>query len=404
MYPDGGLKGGGRTRHLDGQTNGARRAHSQEVYSVRTLLCLVLFAVLSALVVAGPAAASPEDPQVEVASPADGEGFYQGQQVQAGWGCFPGTLGWPVVTCQGDVALGDYLDTSSAGTHTFTVHAVDYAGAETTVTHTYTVFDVIPPTATITTPAAGHEYPVGSQLFASYSCDDGPGGSGIVGCIGTYPDGYPLPTSRPGTFTFMVDAFDGALNHGTATVTYRIADRTPPEITIVAPGEGAQYRLGETITPSYSCHDDVDGSLVTCTATRVDTTPGTHTFRVDSVDSSGNAASESTTYTVRYEFDGFYSPLVAEPATVTLRAGETVPAKFSLHGDRGLDVIARAAWRPCFVTTNDWSGAAGSLTYNTGPDRYTFMWATERAWAGSCKELLLTLRDGTTHSAYVSFR
>jgi hypothetical protein len=376
---------------------------ASDTYSVRTLR-LVSFAVLAALVVAAPAAAAPEDPQVELVSPADGEGFYQGQQVQAAWGCFPGTLGWPVVTCQGDVGLGDYLDTSSVGSHTFTVHAVDYAGGETSVTHTYTVFDVIPPTATITTPAADQEYSLGSELFASYSCDDGPGGSGIIGCIGSYPDGYPLPTSQPGTFTFTVDAFDGALNHGAATVTYRVVDRTAPEVVILAPADGAQYRLGDPITPSYSCHDDVDGSRVTCTATRVDTTLGTHTFRVDSVDSSGNTASASTTYSVRYEFEGFSAPLVSKPATVTLRAGETVPAKFSLDGDRGLDVITRAAWRTCFVTTNDSSAATGSLTYNPGPDRYTFMWSTERAWAGSCKELLLTLRDGTTHGAYVSFR
>jgi hypothetical protein len=371
---------------------------------VRTLLHLVLIVALAALVAAAPAAAEPEDPQIELASPADGDGFYQGQQVQAAYGCFPGTLDWPVVTCAGNLPIGDYLDTNTVGMHTFTVHAVDYAGAETTVTHTYTVFDVIPPTATITTPAAGADYPLGAQLYASYSCDDGPGGSGIIGCIGTYPNGYPLPTDRLGTFTFTVDAFDGAVNHGTATATYRVVDRTPPEITILAPGEGAQYLIGEPIWASYFCHDNVDGSRVSCTATPVDTTLGTHTFRVDSVDSSGNAASASSSYSVRYEFDGFYSPLVTEPAAVTLRAGDTVPAKFSLHGDHGLDVLARAAWRPCFVSTNDSSTAVGSLTYNGGPDRYTFMWATDRAWAGSCKELLLTLRDGTAHRSYVNFR
>jgi hypothetical protein len=32
------------------------------------------------------------------------------------------------------------------------------------------------------------------------------------------------------------------------------------------------------------------------------------------------------------------------------------------------------------------------------------MWSTDKAWTGSCKELLLTLRDGTMHAAYVSFR
>jgi hypothetical protein len=201
----------------------------------------------------------------------------------------------------------------------------------------------------------------------------------------------------------QVDAFDAALNHGTATVSYRIVDRASPEIAIVAPADGAEYLVGDAITPSYSCHDDVDGARVSCKATPVDATPGTHTFRVDAVDSSGNAASASTTYAVRYEFEGFYSPLVAE-AIVTLRAGDTVPAKFSLYGDHRLDVVARSAWRPCFATSNDASAASGSLTYNAGPDRYTFMWATDRAWAGSCRELLLTLRDGTTHSAHVNFR
>ena len=99
-------------------------------------------------------------------------------------------------------------------------------------------------------------------------------------------------------------------NHGSASVKYVIADRTPPQITIVSPANGAVYHVGDAITPLFFCHDDTDGSNVPCKATPVDSSPGTHTFRVDSVDSSGNAASASTTYSVRYDFDGFYSPLV----------------------------------------------------------------------------------------------
>jgi hypothetical protein len=101
---------------------------------------------------------------------------------------------------------------------------------------------------------------------------------------------------------------------------------------------------------------------------------------------------------------GASTPLVAKPGSATLRAGDTVPVKFSLQGDHGLNVVARAAWRPCSVTTNDSSLAFGSLTYNAGPDRYTFMWATDKGWNGSCKEFMLVLRDGTAHAAYVSFR
>jgi hypothetical protein len=285
--------------------------------------------------------------------------------------------------------------------HTFSVHAVDYAGAETTVTHTYTVFDVIPPIATISAPTAGAEYPVGARVYASYSCDD-PGGSGVVGCIGTYPSGYPLPTDRPGTFGFTVDAFDAAGNHGSASVTYKVVDSTPPQITITSPADGAAYLIGDPIQALYTCHDDVDGSRVPCKATPVDTSPGTHVFRVDSVDSAGNAAFATATYSVRYPFDGFYAPLVAEPGVASARAGDTVPVKFSLAGDRGLGVVSRAAWRPCGAA--DSAAAAGSLNYSAAPDRYTFMWQTDKSWAGSCREFLLTLRDGTTHAALVGFR
>jgi hypothetical protein len=371
---------------------------------MRPLLCLSLVTAVIGLVVAPAALADQTAPQIDLASPADGAGFYQGQQVQAAWGCFPGSLGWPVVTCEGDVPLGAFLDTSSVGTHTFSVHAVDYAGAETTVTHTYTVFDVIPPTATISTPADGAAYAVGTQLSARYSCDDGAGGSGVVGCFGTYPNGFPLPTGRTGTFTFTVDAFDAAGNHGSASVTYRVVDVTPPQITITSPADGATYLVGEPIVPAFSCHDDVDGSNVPCKAGALDTSPGTHVFRVDSVDSARNASFATATYSVRYAFDGFYSPLAAEPAVASSRAGDTVPVKFSLGGDRGLDVITRAAWRPCGVTSDDSSTASGSLTYSAGPARYTFMWQSDKSWAGSCREFLLTLRDGTTHAALVSFR
>jgi hypothetical protein len=371
---------------------------------VRTLLSLSFFIAVAALAFVPPAVASdPAGPQIELVSPAEGEGFYQGQKVQAAWGCLPGTLGWPMVTCDGDVPLGDWLDTSSVGTHTFSVHAVDYGGAETTVTHNYTVFDVIPPAASITEPAST-DYPVGAQLYASYSCDDGAGGSGVVGCIGSYPNGYPLPTERPGTYSFTVDAFDAAGNHGSTSVTYRVVDQTPPQITISSPGDGVTYLVGDSITAVYGCHDNVDGSNVPCKASPLDLTPGTHVFRVDSADSPGNASFATATYTVRYRFDGFYSPLVSQPSAVVLRAGDTVPVKFSLGGDRGLDVLARAAWRTCGATGGDSATALGSLSYSAKPDRYTFFWQSEKSWAGSCREFLLMLRDGTTHTALVSFR
>src|SRR4051812_6022973 len=87
----------------------ARGTPDQEVRPVRILLALSILATLGTLVLAAPALASdPPGPQVELVSPAEGDGFYQGQKVQAGWGCFPGTLGWPIIICDGDVGVGDW--------------------------------------------------------------------------------------------------------------------------------------------------------------------------------------------------------------------------------------------------------------------------------------------------------
>jgi hypothetical protein len=372
----------------------------------RFAICFLIAVVLGLFSVA-PAGAEGEGPVVIIETPADGGGFYQGQEAQAAYGCLPGPTDWPVIECIGDVPLGAGLDTSSVGEHTFTVRAMDYAGAVTTVTHTYIVFDLIPPTATIRAPADGVVYAYGAEVIADYSCDDGPGGSPIAGCFGSLPSGAPVATDRLGTFTFTVDAYDAAGNHGTASATYTIADLTPPTITVASPADGAQFRLGEQVTAQYRCHDEIDGYAVFCKATPIDTSSyGTHTFRVDARDSSGNAASVVRTYSVVYDFDGFLSPLLAPPAVATLKAGDDVPVKFSLNGYQGLEVFAAPpAWKPgCPSASADSSRAFGTLTYKAAVDRYVFLWKTDPTWEGSCRELIVPLADGTVRRAYLRFR
>jgi hypothetical protein len=373
---------------------------------VRSLLRVSLLMLLIALCAAVPASADPNGPFVVLEAPGDGALYYQGQQVQAAYACLAGPLGWPAVTCDADAPLGSFIDTTNVGEHTFTVHAVDYAGAETTMTHTYTVVDVNPPSIAITSPGEHAVYPYGAEVFVHYTCDDGAGGSGVLACLGSLPDGAPLPTNRLGTFAVQVDAFDNAFNHATAAHFYQVVDVTPPTITINTPSQDAQYHVGDVVNADYSCHDDVEGSNVACSATPVDTsTVGTHTFRVDSRDSSGNSASATRTYSVVYDFGGFSAPLVAFPSIATVKAGDPVPVKFSLNGYHGLDVLAgQPAWKPsCNSTAPDSSSAVGSLTYNAGADRYVFLWSNDRAWVGSCRELLVTLRDGTIHLANVQF-
>ena len=57
-------------------------------------------------------------------------------------------------------------------------------------------FDATPPTATLVTPPDGASYPQNAVVNADYSCADESGGSGLVSCVGTVPNGSPIDTSR----------------------------------------------------------------------------------------------------------------------------------------------------------------------------------------------------------------
>ena len=61
---------------------------------------------LALAVIVAPAASADTAPQIVLESPADSEGFYQGQRVQAGYACLPGVPESPVISCVGDVPLG----------------------------------------------------------------------------------------------------------------------------------------------------------------------------------------------------------------------------------------------------------------------------------------------------------
>ncbi len=43
-----------------------------------------------------------------------------------------------------------------------------------------------------------------------------------------------------------------------------------------------------------------------------------------------------------------------------------------------------------------------SLSYDASSDQYTYVWKTDSSWAGTCRQLVIQLNDGTVHRA--SFR
>jgi hypothetical protein len=298
-----------------------------------------------------------------------------------------------------------------------TVTARDKAGNQTVLKHTVMIVDETAPTVEIDSPVNGRVYERGEAVTADYSCADEPGGSGLASCAGPVADGAAVDTSTVGEHSFVVNAADNAGNESSAKAIYTVVDRTPPTIALTTPAAGAVYSLGEQVSADYSCADEPGGSgVATCAGTVADGAPidtssvGVKSFRVDATDVAGNPASVSVNYTVAYDFDGFFWPVQNLPKANRWKAGVPVPIRFSLSGYQGArpeaagypqsvrcdgrgdaEVIARAAKKkPVFH-------------YDRRTDRYVGLWKTERRWAGSCREFVLKLDDGSVHTARFQF-
>jgi hypothetical protein len=349
-------------------------------------------------------------PTIALRAPTDGATYELGAKVTVDYDCSDGAGGSGIQYCGGTFPSGIPLDTSRLGSFPFQVFAMDGANNVATASGTYRVVDSVPPAITIKTPTDGVAYGLGDNVTVDYTCADS--GSGVRLCAGTRPSGTQLDTGHLGSFTFQVDASDVTGNTATTTTTYRVVDRTPPSIVITTPANGGTYTLGQVATADYSCADQPNGSgLASCIGDLVpgafiDTSSvGSRTFTVGATDVAQNSATASSAYRVVYDFSGFSSPVAAFPTANPVKAGEGIPLKFSLHGNRGSDVLAAGSptWTPCDSPAGSSTAAAGTLSYNASLDRYTFLAATSKSWAGNCSDLTVTLRDGTTHQARFTF-
>jgi hypothetical protein len=359
-------------------------------------------------------------PTVSITTPPDGATYELGAQVLADYACADDPNGSGLDSCDGTVADGAAVDTGSLGQKTFTVNASDHAGNTESKSVSYTVVDTKAPSIVVTTPAPGAVYAVGEQVAADYSCSDD--GAGIADCVGSVPSGAPLDTGSPGDKTFTVNATDKAGNPASKSVSYSVADRTAPSIAFTSPTDGAVYKLGQKVLAGYSCADEPNGSgVATCEGTlpagaRLDTSRvGAKTFTVRTSDNSGNAGSQTVSYSVVYDFDGFLWPLVNPPRVNRWKAGLPVPVRFSLGSYRGPAPVAAGYPKVSPVSCSGGAQAAGSEkargswtkrsvhASKRGGWTYMFLWKTEKSWAGGCRQLVLKLDDGTVHRVDVEF-
>src|SRR4030095_9070789 len=110
---------------------------------------------------------------------------------------------------------------------------------------------------------------------------------------------------------------------------------------------------------------------------------------------------------------GFFQPVDNLPAVNVANAGSAIPVKFSLNGNKGITILAAG-----FPTSQPFACGSGTpddieetstatisgLSYNATTDTYTYVWKTDRAWKGACRQLNVKLNDGTSHVANFQFK
>lgn len=117
---------------------------------------------------------------------------------------------------------------------------------------------------------------------------------------------------------------------------------------------------------------------------------------------------------IRYDFTGFFQPVDNAPTFNSVKGGSSVPVKFSLGGFQGLDIVL-SGYPLSQQVACDSSATLGdieqtvnpggsSLSYDSGNDQYNYVWKTKKAWAGTCRELVVTLKDGSIHTANFRFK
>jgi hypothetical protein len=115
-----------------------------------------------------------------------------------------------------------------------------------------------------------------------------------------------------------------------------------------------------------------------------------------------------------YSFGGFRQPVAPVPAVNLMKAGGAVPIKFSLGGFHGMEIFASGHPKSSPISCSSTALTVGidetvspggsSLQYDADADVYTYVWKTDKSWAGTCRQLILQFADATVEYANFQFK
>ena len=253
----------------------------------------------------------------------------------------------------------------------------------------------------------------GSGSINSYSWAEGatPLGTGAMLTVN-------LPT---GTHTITLTVTDTGGGSDTDDVVITVQDTLAPDITCPA-DVVVNLPMNSTATSMTVNYPAVTATDSCSASVTVNSTPasgsvfpvGTTTVNATADDGAGHISNCSFTVTVQYNFAGFFQPVDNLPTLNKVQAGRAIPVKFSLSGDKGLGIFAAGSPSSGPIACNSGDPATdleetvtaggSSLSYNSLIDQYIYIWKTEASWAGTCRQLVVELNDGTIHRANFQFK
>jgi hypothetical protein len=140
---------------------------------------------------------------------------------------------------------------------------------------------------------------------------------------------------------------------------------------------------------------------------------GPKTVTLTALDAVGNMATVDAPYNVIYKWTGFFRPVDNPPVVNIVKAGSAIPVKFSLSGFKSYDIFADGYPRSVKAVCDTWAltdlieetvtAGGSSLNYDSAADQYIYVWKTDKAYAGTCRQLQVQLIDGTLHNAFFKF-
>jgi hypothetical protein len=173
-----------------------------------------------------------------------------------------------------------------------------------------------------------------------------------------------------------------------------------PDFTVTAT---ATSGLPVTLTASPSTVCTVTGSTVKL----IDI--GTCSITASQAGNASYNAAPSVTqaFKVIWPFTGFLQPVDNLPTWNSAKAGQAIPVKFGLGGNRGLSIFLDASYPKAVVIAcpgasapvdviEAYATSTSGLQYDSASGTYTYVWKTAKSLVGTCYQLQLGLKDGNT--------